>query len=316
MPTHDSRTYNPLATTSKSTLPSSITTLHASKQSYTSVSPGIREFVNLEVLWLDGNELTSIEELVPKEDVDAFSASHNDISGGDASVNESDSRAEDLSGTKRKSRSHARPAMDSQNHAHGTLRLKELYLHKNRLQVLPPSLCQIKFLRILLLHSNRFRDLDRMMRVIRHFRFLEHLDLFGNPLAEEELYRERVLSGCTSDILRIFDRSVIQDGERDEARKKVREWKKRGATRSLPNKSRGDTTQKTMQKKARDRVVFGKMMRAKDMKHAPPVEEYTEPCVICIVNVWRPRSESSCKRMKVSTHMAFRQSKRHLRLSF
>jgi hypothetical protein len=52
---------------------------------------------------------------------------------------------------------------------------------------------KFKFLKVLLLAENKLRDLDRFLDFLRKFAFLEQLDLFGNPLAEEPDYRLKII---------------------------------------------------------------------------------------------------------------------------
>ena len=46
-----------------------------------------------------------------------------------------------------------------------------------------------KFLDTLLVGNNQLRDLDKFLVKLMNFAFLQQLDLFGNPLAEEPDYR-------------------------------------------------------------------------------------------------------------------------------
>lgn len=52
---------------------------------------------------------------------------------------------------------------------------------------------KFKFLKVLLLAENKLRDLDRFLDFLRKFAFLEQLNLFGNPLAEEPDYRLKII---------------------------------------------------------------------------------------------------------------------------
>ena len=50
-----------------------------------------------------------------------------------------------------------------------------------------------KFLQVLLASDNQLRDLEKFIEFLQNFAFLEQLDLFGNPLAEEPDYRFRLI---------------------------------------------------------------------------------------------------------------------------
>jgi len=52
---------------------------------------------------------------------------------------------------------------------------------------------KFKFLDTLLISSNRLRNLDKFITFLSKFAFLEQLDLFGNPLAEEPDYRMKII---------------------------------------------------------------------------------------------------------------------------
>ena len=52
---------------------------------------------------------------------------------------------------------------------------------------------KFKFLETLLLGKNDLRDLDKQLLELTKFAFLKQLDLFGNPLAEEPDYRNKII---------------------------------------------------------------------------------------------------------------------------
>ena len=52
---------------------------------------------------------------------------------------------------------------------------------------------KFKFLDALLISGNRLRNLDKFLIFLSKFAFLEQLDLFGNPLAEEPDYRMKII---------------------------------------------------------------------------------------------------------------------------
>jgi hypothetical protein len=83
-------------------------------------------------------------------------------------------------------------------------RLKILCLGNNRLISLEGSFQKFKFIQTLFLNNNKLRNLDKNLTILTEFSFLKNLNLFGNPLAEEPEYRNRVIYQLPS--LEIFDR--------------------------------------------------------------------------------------------------------------
>lgn len=71
-------------------------------------------------------------------------------------------------------------------------RTKQVYCQNNQLTDIQ-GIKKFKFLNVLLVGNNRLRDLDRFLEFLRKFAFLEQLDLFGNPLAEEPDYRLKII---------------------------------------------------------------------------------------------------------------------------
>jgi hypothetical protein len=124
---------------------------------------GFEPFVNVEVLWLQGNRLTNL----------------------DASL-----------------------ANNS--------RLKQVYLANNRLRSLGTGL-DAKFLDVLDLSHNSLSNLAGLLRVLARNQYLTSLDLTGNPVAEEDQYRLRVLSALPT--LQMFDGRSVKTDERSAAQK-------------------------------------------------------------------------------------------------
>jgi Leucine-rich repeat (LRR) protein len=79
-----------------------------------------------------------------------------------------------------------------------------LCLGNNRLTSLEGSFQKFKFIQTLFLNNNKLRNLDKNLTILSEFSFLKNLNLFGNPLAEEPEYRNRVIYQLPS--LEIFDR--------------------------------------------------------------------------------------------------------------
>ena len=62
----------------------------------------------------------------------------------------------------------------------------------------------MQHIELLSVYNNELRGLDNAIDFLKNFTYLRHLDLFGNPLAEEPYYRDRVIYGIPQ--LVIFDR--------------------------------------------------------------------------------------------------------------
>ncbi|KAG2869179.1 hypothetical protein PC116_g849 [Phytophthora cactorum] len=98
----------------------------------------------------------------------------------------------------------------------GCFRLKQLYAQNNSIRSLEgSSLPHFKFLLELRLYDNKLKDLQGALRVLSRLSHLRDLDLFGNPVVEEENYRLQVIRAIPS--LDVLDRHVITDDERAKA---------------------------------------------------------------------------------------------------
>eukprot|EP00741_Cyanophora_paradoxa_P020080 tig00021234_g19381.t1 len=98
----------------------------------------------------------------------------------------------------------------------GNFRLKRLYLHENALTTLRGSLPSLRFLETLTLYNNDLRDLKEQLRHLEGLAFLRSLDLFGNPLAQEDNYRSYVVHRMPQ--LQTLDRHAVTDAERRRAK--------------------------------------------------------------------------------------------------
>lgn len=116
-------------------------------------------FLNLEVLWLNGNKLRAITGL-------------------------------DLN-----------------------FRIKELYLHDNQIKTLEGSLPKLVHLRTITLYNNELSDLDLTLSYFKPLPYLTHLDLFDNPLSQEQNYRKRVVNSLKH--LQLFDRHTVLSAQLD-----------------------------------------------------------------------------------------------------
>lgn len=72
-------------------------------------------------------------------------------------------------------------------------------------------------MQVLLCGDNQLRDLDKFIEFLQGFAFLEQLDLFGNPLAEEPDYRFRLIHAMPQ--IKILDRHMVTLQERQKAEK-------------------------------------------------------------------------------------------------
>ena len=89
---------------------------------------------------------------------------------------------------------------------HTNFRVKEVYASNNSLTQIK-GIEKYKFLQVLLLSDNQLRDLEKFIEFLENFAFLEQLDLFGNPLAEEPDYRFRLIHAMPQ--IKILDRHVV-----------------------------------------------------------------------------------------------------------
>eukprot|EP01029_Cantina_marsupialis_P029839 TRINITY_DN782349_c0_g1_i1.p1 TRINITY_DN782349_c0_g1~~TRINITY_DN782349_c0_g1_i1.p1 ORF type:complete len:433 (+),score=102.11 TRINITY_DN782349_c0_g1_i1:121-1419(+) len=123
---------------------------------------GFERYTNLSVLWVNGNNLSSIEGL---------------------EVN---------------------------------FRITALFAHDNRIDTLNGSLSNFKFLETLHLQNNKLNDIEHVLGVLGRFQYLKHLDLFGNPVAEEGNFRMKLIHAIPS--LEVLDRHVVTNVERMKAK--------------------------------------------------------------------------------------------------
>ena len=100
------------------------------------------------------------------------------------------------------------------NDIHTNFRVKEVYCQNNQLSNVE-GLRRFKFLQVLLIGDNQLRDLDVFLEFISRFAFLDQLDLFGNPLAEEPDYRLKIIKAMPQ--IKILDRHMVTQIERTKA---------------------------------------------------------------------------------------------------
>jgi Leucine-rich repeat len=96
-------------------------------------------------------------------------------------------------------------------------RVKKVYASDNLLENIK-GLAAYKFLDTLCIGNNKLRNLDKFLEFLEvHFAFLEQLDLYGNPLAEEPDYRLKIIKAMP--MIKLLDRHIITFEERLKADK-------------------------------------------------------------------------------------------------
>lgn len=96
-------------------------------------------------------------------------------------------------------------------------RIKFLFLHNNRLRKLDPGVLeQFTFLEHLTLNGNYLDDLAGVVDELRSNRNLKVLDLYDNPIAQEDNYRFRVINELP--FVTVLDRHKVTPEERLQAK--------------------------------------------------------------------------------------------------
>ena len=93
-------------------------------------------------------------------------------------------------------------------------RCKQVFCQNNELSNIT-GLAKYKFLNVLLIGDNKLRDLDDFLKFLSNFAYLQQLDLFGNPLAEEPDYRLKIIKNMPQ--IKTLDRHVVTQIERTRA---------------------------------------------------------------------------------------------------
>ena len=109
-----------------------------------------------------------------------------------------------------------------------------MYCQNNQLSNVE-GLRRFKFLQVLLIGDNQLRDLDVFLEFISRFAFLDQLDLFGNPLAEEPDYRLKIIKAMPQ--IKILDRHMVTQIERTKA-DRMAEQQAQDAMRKSPVKAK------------------------------------------------------------------------------
>ena len=104
-------------------------------------------------------------------------------------------------------------------------RIKELYVHGNKIKRLQEGgLSHCTFLSLLSLNDNKLDDLENVITELKPKNHLKNLDLFGNPIAQEDNYRLRIIGELPT--LRMLDRHEITVDERVAAKAYLKKMKK------------------------------------------------------------------------------------------
>lgn len=98
-------------------------------------------------------------------------------------------------------------------------RIKSLYLHGNRFKSINPPGCLETFivLSTLTLSGNLLNDFDGTVEQLRCLRNLQTLDLFDNPIAQEDNYRLRIIAELPT--IQTLDKHKVTEEERVEAKR-------------------------------------------------------------------------------------------------
>ena len=94
-------------------------------------------------------------------------------------------------------------------------RIRHLYAHNNRIKRLKGSVMGFKFLVQISLYGNLLDNLEGTLEELSNNKYLEQLELFDNPIAQEDNYRLLVIINIPWLIK--LDRLKITDEEREEA---------------------------------------------------------------------------------------------------
>lgn len=101
------------------------------------------------------------------------------------------------------------------NNLDHNIRIRQLYAHNNRLCTLKGSLLKLKFLTHLDVSHNQLKGLSKVLSTLQKLRFLQELNLQGNPCCEEPQYRLLMLSALPG--LQLLDHHEVTTLERQQA---------------------------------------------------------------------------------------------------
>mmetsp|Transcript_1442 Transcript_1442/g.2766 ORF Transcript_1442/g.2766 Transcript_1442/m.2766 type:complete len:651 (+) Transcript_1442:235-2187(+) len=128
------------------------------------------------------------------------------------------------------------------------VRLRNLHAHGNRIRTLEgSSLAFFKFLEYLTLNDNLLESIADVVGEVKHLRHLKKIDLFGNPISQEDNYRLLIISEIPW--LQCLDRVTITKTELKEAMNLKSRLKK---MMDLKASSKGDADDSTTKLSARE----------------------------------------------------------------
>jgi Leucine-rich repeat (LRR) protein len=177
-------------------LHSKSTELYLGKKELKQIPEDLFHYKELRILWMNDNKLEQITQLV----TEYVPVADTLIQSNTMAYEHSLTPQEFVKALQR-------------NKFSGLVYLTELYLHKNKLKSIDDSgVKYLKHLKVLSLHSNLLRDLNRVLDNMRNIH-LQRLDLFNNPCSHEENYKDRVLDVLGS-TLTILDRHVLDESDK------------------------------------------------------------------------------------------------------
>ena len=96
-------------------------------------------------------------------------------------------------------------------------RIKHIYAHSNKIRSLSGNLGQFTFLETLTLNENVLDDIDDVVSELKKLKYLSTINLYDNPIAQEDNYRLRIISEVPwikmLDRISIYEEDVIQAKE-------------------------------------------------------------------------------------------------------
>jgi len=94
-------------------------------------------------------------------------------------------------------------------------RIAHLYLQDNELVSISGAICHLSCLKVLMLHNNQLTKLEETVSEMKNMQALHTLNLYHNPLAQENEYRLVVIFNIPS--LKLLDRKEVHSSEINEA---------------------------------------------------------------------------------------------------
>ena len=97
------------------------------------------------------------------------------------------------------------------------IRILNLHCHGNKITHLAGTLKTLKFLVNLTLNENDLSDMEDVVNELRNLKNIQYLDLFDNPITQEDNYRYRIIAELPWVIT--LDKHEVTDVERKHAKK-------------------------------------------------------------------------------------------------